>query len=203
MSSARREVWETLSQLLQQAAEREETAVPIKNELRKLGKTQFKANTLAQAQTTQWETAVAELRTAQSQNQALIQQLQEQQQQSADQSLLLALLPMVDDLEQILDNGRIYLSKTNNKAFHNWFDGIRLLQDRFTAILERNGVEPIPSVGEWFDPYAHRAVGVASKLHDGMEATLPNHIITEDRKGYKTAVGVLRYADVIVYKPEE
>lgn len=208
MSSPRREVWATLSQLIQQIAEdRAQTAVSpdlslVNNELRKLGKTQFKANTLAASQTEQWQTALTELTAAQAQNQALITQLQGQQQQAADQALLLSLLPMLDDLEQALENGRLQLSQLDNSPLSSWIDGLRLIYDRFLAVLARNGVKPIATIGKPFDPYAHRAVGVAKSLPVGSAPIAPGHIVAEERRGYQSAAGVLRYADVIVYKPE-
>lgn len=208
MSSPRREVWATLSQLIQQIAEdRAQTAVSpdlsvVNNELRKLGKTQFKANTLAASQTEQWQTALTELTAAQAQNQELITQLQQQQQQAADQALLLSLLPMLDDLEQALENGRLQLSQLDSSPLASWIDGLRLIYDRFLTILERNGVKPIPSIGKPFDPYAHRAVGIAQSLPAGSPPLAPGHIVAEERRGYQSAAGVLRYADVIVYKPE-
>lgn len=207
MSSPRREVWVTLSDLVQKiAADREQTAVSpdlatVNNELRKLGKTQFKANSLAASQTEQWQTTLAELTAVQAQNQKLITQLQQQQQQTANQALLLSLLPMIDELEQALENGRLQLSQLDS-PLSSWIDGLRLIYDRFLTILERNGVKPIPSVGRPFDPYAHRAVGIIRSLPAGSPPIAPGYIVSEERRGYKTAVGVLRYADVIVYKPK-
>jgi molecular chaperone GrpE (heat shock protein) len=196
-----------LSQLIQQIAEdRAQTAVSpdlsvVNNELRKLGKTQFKANTLAASQTEQWQTALTELTAAQAQNQELITQLQQQQQQAANQALLLSLLPMLDDLEKALENGRLQLSQLDS-PLSSWIDGLRLIYDRFLAVLARNGVKPIATIGKRFDPYAHRAVGITNSVPAGTAPVPPGHIVTEERRGYQTAVGVLRYADVIVYKPE-
>jgi molecular chaperone GrpE len=58
-------------------------------------------------------------------------------------------------------------------------------------------VTPIPTVGHPFDPYLHVAVGATS---EGEGA--PGTIVEEERRGYRTPDSVLRYAEVIVYRPD-
>jgi molecular chaperone GrpE len=77
-----------------------------------------------------------------------------------------------------------------------WLDGLRLVRERLLAILEAGGVTPIPTVGQPFDPYLHVAVGT-SGAGDGP----PGTIVSEERRGYRCPAGVLRYAEVIVYRP--
>jgi molecular chaperone GrpE len=79
-----------------------------------------------------------------------------------------------------------------------WLDGLRLVRERMLAVLEAGGVTPIPTVGHPFDPYLHVAVGTSSE-GDGK----PGLIVAEERRGYRSSSGVLRYADVIVYQPKE
>jgi molecular chaperone GrpE (heat shock protein) len=68
------------------------------------------------------------------------------------------------------------------------------------AILEASGVTPIPSIGQLFDPYLHVAVGTSPHPPAGMEPT-PNIIVAEERRGYRTQAGVIRFAEVVVYRP--
>jgi molecular chaperone GrpE len=79
-----------------------------------------------------------------------------------------------------------------------WLDGLRLVRERLLAVLQAGGVTPIPAVGHPFDPYLHIAVGTTSQ-GDGV----PGTIVAEERRGYRSPEGVLRYADVIVYRPQE
>jgi hypothetical protein len=74
-----------------------------------------------------------------------------------------------------------------------WLDGLRLVRQRLLALLAEAGVEPIPTVGQPFDPYLHQAIGTAN---DG--AHPPGTVIAEQRRGYTGPGGVLRYAEVIV-----
>jgi molecular chaperone GrpE len=79
-----------------------------------------------------------------------------------------------------------------------WLDGLRLVRDRLLAVLETGGVTPIPTVGHPFDPYLHIAVSTTSKGNG-----IPGTIVAQERCGYRSPAGVLRYADVIVYQPEK
>jgi molecular chaperone GrpE (heat shock protein) len=74
-----------------------------------------------------------------------------------------------------------------------WLDGLRLVRERLLALLAAAGVEPIPVVGQPFDPYLHNAVGTISD-----SAYAYGVIVAEQRRGYTGPAGVLRYAEVIV-----
>jgi molecular chaperone GrpE (heat shock protein) len=81
-----------------------------------------------------------------------------------------------------------------------WVNGLNLVRERLLAVLESGGVTPIPSVGQMFDPYLHVAVGTSTQIPAGMEVT-PNIIVAEERRGYRTQAGVIRFAEVVVYRP--
>lgn len=223
--SQHRQVWETLANLLQRV---ERTPFPptltvtdldgLKEEIRKLGKAQFKANTLAENQTTHFEETIALLKETQTQNEQLLEKSQQNQQLGALQSLLQTLLPAVDGLENAIASGQKYLtlrdravanlnllpeqrqlvSPADRAALASWLDGLRLVHERLLAVLAAGNVTPIPTVGQLFDPFLHQAVGVTSES-DGPAGT----IVGQERTGYQSPAGVLRYAEVIVYKPPE
>jgi molecular chaperone GrpE (heat shock protein) len=199
MSSDRRQVWATLAELLQRVENGSGTAdlQDIKEEVRKLGKTQFKVNTLVESQAAQWQGALAALQAAQT----------EANQATADQRLLAAILPALDGVEEAIASGQQLMSQvgsqkatTEQQMLVGWLDGLRLVRDRLLAVLESGGVTVIAAVGRPFDPYIHRAVGVTTVLPPGWENGRQGLIVQEERPGYQTAVGVLRFADVIVYK---
>jgi len=70
-----------------------------------------------------------------------------------------------------------------------------LLLDRLNALLETEGVKPIPTVGQPFDPYRHLAVKTA---YDPSQAS--GVVLSEERRGYQFNDEVLRYAQVVVNK---
>ncbi len=237
--SDRRQVWQTLTGLilrLEQDIERlglgsengrspqsapsptapDPTLEALEREVRKLGKAQFRANTLAETQVSQAEQIVAALKQTQAQDAESREALLRQRAAAARQEILAAFLPALDSLDQALASGERYLavrdkaaarpdltpaqarlvSPTDRAMLSGWLDGLRLTRERLLAVLAAGDVTPIPTVGELFDPYLHRAVGVTA-VGDGP----PNTIITEERTGYQSPAGVLRYADVIVYRP--
>lgn len=225
--SERRQVWTTLATLLQRL-ERGETTVsppspdltPITEELRKLGKTQFKTNTLTENQLTAVQTALTQLENSQTEQAALLDMVRQAQTAQANQRLLLAVLPALDGLEQAIASGKHYLQQRDKAArlphltpqqaqlvspadramLAGWLDGLRLVQERLVAVLEAGGVRRIEAVKRPFDPFLHKAVGVVTTVDD--DTILPNTIVSEAWPGYQTETGVLRFAEVIVYKPE-
>jgi molecular chaperone GrpE len=61
--------------------------------------------------------------------------------------------------------------------------------------LERSGLEPIPCVGEFFDP---ERMEVVAAIADGGHK--PGEVIEEVRRGYLWRGRVFRYAQVSVAK---
>ena len=107
----------------------------------------------------------------------------------ASASLILNLLPIVDDFE------RAFQSLDSHIAGMTWFDGVRLIYRKLMALLESAGVQPIKAEGETFDPAFHEAVAHA----EGEE----NKVISEVQRGYTLHDRVLRPAMVVVGKGKE
>lgn len=207
--SERRQVWETLSTLLRRL-EKESSAGPdgLETELRRLGKAQFKANALAEDQLVRLNQLVAEQQAERVKEQAA----------AARHELLEAILPALDGVENAIADGQRYLKVRNRAAtatnlspaqaalvspadrarLAGWLDGLRLVRDRLLAVLESGGVTPIASTGHPFDPYLHMAVGATTR-GEGPEGV----IVAEERRGYCSPAGVLRYAEVIVYRSDK
>ena len=107
----------------------------------------------------------------------------------AGASLILNILPIVDDFE------RAFQSLDSHVAAMTWFDGVRLIYRKLLALLESAGVKPIKTEGETFDPKFHEAVAHA----EGEE----NKVISEVQRGYTLHDRVLRPAMVVVGKGGE
>jgi molecular chaperone GrpE (heat shock protein) len=225
--SERRQLWETLAAFLAQL-EKETNATldkdarlsvvleDLKDEVRKLGKAQFKASAMVEDQSVRWEQVVAEVQAARGQQAQLVEQVARERVAAREHELLEAFLPALDGLENAIASGRRYLATRDRAAgasnitpaqailvspadravLAGWLDGLRLVRERLLSILEAGGVTPIPTIGHPFDPYLHVAVGTTGK-GDGP----PGTIVAEERRGYRCPAGVLRYAEVIVYRP--
>ena len=81
-----------------------------------------------------------------------------------------------------------------DEALAAWLDGLEFVRDRLLDILAAEGVQPIDTDGEMFDPALHVAVET-SPVTDGLE---PGAIVREMRRGYRAREAVLRYAEVVV-----
>ncbi|HUS04022.1 MAG TPA: nucleotide exchange factor GrpE [Dehalococcoidia bacterium] len=107
----------------------------------------------------------------------------------ANSTLILNLLPIMDDLE------RAFSSLPSQLVEFSWIEGIKLIYNKLKATLEAQGLAEIKAKGELFDPHLHEAV-----MHrEGEEGV----VMEEIQKGYKFKDRILRPTLVIVGKGKE
>jgi molecular chaperone GrpE len=196
--SHKRQVWETVSNFLaEQGNLSGDGLAALEKQLNRLGREQYKANTLAEAQA---ERLAASLETLQA---TLARQEADQKEavRQARLEILKALLPVLDGLEAALRSGGRYAWRLYQQGSPEapiltaWLDGQRLLRDRLLALLEAEGIRPIPATGHPFDPYRHVAV------HTVKDDSLPDgQIVAEEQRGYADGDRVLRYSRVVVVR---
>ena len=109
--------------------------------------------------------------------------------QFAKATLILDLLPALDDLE------RAFIAIPPRLTKASWVDGIRLIWSKLQATLEAQGLSEIKAAGEPFDPHLHEAV----RQDKGKEGI----VIEEVQKGYKFHDRVIRPTKVVVGNGEE
>jgi len=117
------------------------------------------------------------------------EQEKEEINQFAKATLILNLLPALDDLERAFAAIPPRLTKLS------WVDGIRLIWSKLQATLEAQGLSEIKATGEPFDPHFHEAV----RQDKGKEGV----VIEEVQKGYKFHDRVIRPTKVVVGNGEE
>lgn len=100
--------------------------------------------------------------------------------------LLGKVLEVVDNLERALT----FQDTMDRDSLQQ---GMRMLQWQLNELLKAEGLTPVPSVGEPFDPYVHEAIEqVTSAEH-------PEGVVVEEvRKGYRMGDETLRPARVKV-----
>ena len=103
-----------------------------------------------------------------------------------NESLLKALLPILDNLERAIDHGK-------NAGNHSpLLEGVEMIRKEFAGLLERFGVKPVPTEGEAFDPEKHEAI---SQEESELEA---NRVVSAVQNGYFYHDRLLRPAKVVV-----
>jgi molecular chaperone GrpE len=102
----------------------------------------------------------------------------------ANATLMLSLLPVLDDFERALN------SIIPEQAEINWLEGIKLIERKLRTNLETQGLSIIETVGKPFDPRLHEAV----RQVEGREGI----VIEEVQKGYKLYDRVIRPSKVVV-----
>ncbi len=106
--------------------------------------------------------------------------------QQSQRAILLDLLDLADDFER----ANIESPPDEVAANDPWRQGIAQISQKLTALLQRQQVKQIDTVGQQFDPEFHEAVGQLPGQHDEIVAVL--------RAGYMVGARVLRASQVMV-----
>ena len=109
---------------------------------------------------------------------------------SANSSLIVKLLPVLDDFERALDS----LNQNDDEVLKPYHDGIELIYNKFYQILEKEGLKPIGNVGETFDTDYHEALTMIPAPNEEMKGKVVEVI----EKGYMLHDKVIRFAKEIV-----
>jgi len=117
-----------------------------------------------------------------------IQREKSDQMKFGNETLLRAILPIIDNLERAIDHGK------KTKEAGPLIAGVEITLKQFLNILEKFGVKPVLAVGEVFDPEKHEAI---SQIQTDLES---NRVVSEGQKGYFFHERLLRPAKVIVSK---
>ena len=107
----------------------------------------------------------------------------------ANSTLIARLLPIFDDFE------RAFQTLPSNLLSLTWIDGVALIYRRLQAILDGEGLTPMETEGQSFDPLVHEAV-----TYEESDDHEEGQIIGEVQRGYKLGDRVLRPALVRVAK---
>lgn len=109
-------------------------------------------------------------------------------------SLACQMLPVLDNLNRALDSASNY-SDGKMRDFQHFFDGIVLVNQQLNEVLAEMGVEPIPALGEPFDPHFHEAAAA-----EETDEFPPNTVTAEFLRGYRIGDKVVRASMVKVSK---
>lgn len=104
------------------------------------------------------------------------------------EKVLSALLPVLDDLDRAMQN----IEKSND--VETLKEGVTLIIDKLTKILQGQGLQKMDTVGKEFDTDFHEAVA----LIPAPEEAQKNHVIDCVQPGYMLNEKVIRHAKVVV-----
>jgi molecular chaperone GrpE len=99
-------------------------------------------------------------------------------------SVVLNFLPILDDLTRALESAEDDINE------HPWTEGVRLVEQKFNAVLEAAGVTEIAAEGEAFDPNLHEAMAYVPGP-DGQ-------VVHRSERGYAIGDRIVRPARVMV-----
>lgn len=107
---------------------------------------------------------------------------------TAGESLLVNILPVMDDFERALQS----MNETDKE--NPIKQGLDLIYKRFSDFLKQNGVNEIEARGEVFDTDLHEAI---TKI-PAPDEDLKGKIVDVIQKGYTLNEKVIRYAKVVI-----
>lgn len=105
----------------------------------------------------------------------------------AAESLLIKLLPTIDDLERSLSH------MTEETDVNKIKEGIQLVYNKFMKTLDDQGVKKIEAIGKPFDVEFHEAL-----MQRADESVPPHTVLDELETGYMYKDRVIRHSKVIV-----
>ncbi len=108
--------------------------------------------------------------------------------QHASAELIHRVLPVLDDLQNVLEH-------KPKGVDESWIKGLELSVRKLEEALSTHGLEPIDAVGARFDPKLHEAIG-----HEESSKHPEDTVVSELRRGYRVRDRVMRPALVKVSK---
>ena len=111
--------------------------------------------------------------------------------QHASAELINRLLPVLDDLQNVLEHKPAGINPS-------WVKGLQLSVRKLEDALGTHGLQPIEAVGARFDPKMHEAVG-----HEESAEHPEDTVVSELRRGYRIRDRVVRPALVKVSRRPE
>jgi len=109
--------------------------------------------------------------------------------QHASAELIGRLLPVLDDLHNVLDH-------MPARVDESWAKGLQLSVRKLEEALGTHGLQPIEAIGSRFDPMLHEAVGEEESTEHPEDT-----VVSELRRGYRLRDRVVRPALVKVARP--
>ena len=111
--------------------------------------------------------------------------------QYASLNIIEKVLPVIDNLERALTT-----LNQQSEEVQSLFSGILMTYRQLMEILQKEGLEPVVSVGQTFEPAFHEAM-MQAPIEAGQE---DNEVVEELRRGYRFKDRVIRPALVKVAK---
>jgi len=107
---------------------------------------------------------------------------------TASESVLVKLLPVIDDFERGL---KVMDSASDCNAMK---EGMNLIYSKFKAFLDQNGIKEIDAMNKPFDVDLHEAVTKIPAPEENMKGT----VIDVVQKGYLLTDKVIRFSKVVI-----
>jgi len=107
----------------------------------------------------------------------------------ASESVILDMLPILDNVERACD----HIPNTVQDTVKELVEGMGLIRKQFHSVLEKMGVKSIEAMGTVFDPHMHQGV-----MQEPRSDVDPNTVVKVVQTGYTLYEKVIRPSMVVV-----
>ncbi|GGK57718.1 nucleotide exchange factor GrpE [Rufibacter glacialis] len=107
---------------------------------------------------------------------------------TANQDLMVALIPVLDDLE------RAQAAMQDAQDVTAVREGVELIFGKFLGVLQQKGLKPMEAIGQPFDADVHEAITQIPAPNEEMKGK----VIDQVEKGYYLNDKVVRFAKVVI-----
>ncbi|MCU0491484.1 MAG: nucleotide exchange factor GrpE [Chloroflexaceae bacterium] len=196
----------------------------LEKQIGRSGREQLKANSISEAQANQLQAALEALRAAETRREIEVATLREQvatAQTHARLEVVKNILPVLDGLDEAIRSGQQTLEKLQSnpvppatlyermlaqkqlqrhsdtpmrEALSAWLVGVNFVRQRLLDILGTEGVVPMTTLNQPFNPELHIALEVVPPSADQQ----PGSVVAEQRRGYMHGTRIIRHAEVTV-----
>ena len=111
--------------------------------------------------------------------------------QNASESLIVSLLPIIDDMERALK-----YTENSHADIHSIKEGQALILQKINNLLKQKGLKAIDTENATFDTDYHEAISIVPAPSEEEKGK----IIEEVEKGYMLNEKVIRYSKVVIYQ---
>jgi molecular chaperone GrpE len=208
-----------MTQLDTQIQSIQEALAALEKQIARAGREQFKANALSETQTEQLSQALAQLQQAQAQraaSEALLHDNQQREIANARLEVARKIIPALDGIDAAIHSGQQMLDQQASQRLlqqllqlqnetseqeitrlramlQAWLQGLGFVRRRLLDAMATEGITPILSIGQTFDPSQHVAMEVVYS-----DTLAPGMVAHELRRGYQSTTQILRHAEVAV-----
>jgi len=118
----------------------------------------------------------------------------------ANTEIILKIIPILDNIYLAESHVPESFGAAQDKELKNWLNGFLQIKNQLCDFLSKEGIEPIKTVGEKFDPNLMESVGEVESARSDLAQSKTGVVMEEVQRGYTMHGKIIRVAKVKISK---